>query len=352
MQKKITSEKATTKTLTKTKTKQFPPMPLVDGVKLKGYGTVKDACISYYEAGRMERSVLVSVLDKDTLVDDDDITLVTQLTSSRTEKLCNLVKRWPGPISVSVYVEQTTTALLFRAKMKALLAPRKNIALHLVSEEGDFYPVNFLRNVALERIETKYVFLTDVDFEPMPRLDERLKEYISKGYLQGKNVLVVAAFEALYEKFTFPEDKADLLKMWKKKQTIRPFHFKMEKGKEVASAPHKPTFYSHWEKATRPYYAAWDDYYEPYIVMEKALMPKYWPVFVGRFYNKASHLAELFAMGFNFIVLPDVFTLHTTHQRIPDTVLEYRCGQRENVRFRIYLMHKYGLKLPIKINAL
>lgn len=38
MQKKITSEKATTKTLTKTKTKQFPPMPLVDGVKLKGYG--------------------------------------------------------------------------------------------------------------------------------------------------------------------------------------------------------------------------------------------------------------------------------------------------------------------------
>ena len=56
----------------------------------------------------------------------------------------------------------------------------------------DFFPVNFLRNVALENAETKYVFLTDIDFEPMPKLDIRLQDYILKGYLQGKTVCVCA----------------------------------------------------------------------------------------------------------------------------------------------------------------
>lgn len=30
-----------------------------------------------------------------------------------------------------------------------------------------FYPVNFLRNVAISRVSTAYVFLTDIDFLPM-----------------------------------------------------------------------------------------------------------------------------------------------------------------------------------------
>ena len=48
--------------------------------------------------------------------------------------------------------------------------------------------MNFLRNVALEHAKTKYIFLSDVDFEPMPRLEGHLKRYISDGYLQGKTV--------------------------------------------------------------------------------------------------------------------------------------------------------------------
>ena len=62
----------------------------------------------------------------------------------------------------------------------------------------DFFPVNFLRNVALENVETKYVFLTDIDFEPMPKLDIRLQDYISKGYLQGRTVCVFMLFNVFY----------------------------------------------------------------------------------------------------------------------------------------------------------
>ena len=48
--------------------------------------------------------------------------------------------------------------------------------------------MNFLRNVALRNAQTKYVFLLDVDFEPMPELDVRLLEYIKLGYLTRNQV--------------------------------------------------------------------------------------------------------------------------------------------------------------------
>ncbi|KAI0214349.1 hypothetical protein LSAT2_000556 [Lamellibrachia satsuma] len=332
-------------------TKTLPSMPAVDNSKLEGYRRVKDECVEYNKAGRMNRTVLHDVLGKETLVNDDDITLVTQMTSSRSDKLYHITIQWSGPISVTVYMEKSINLASFMKEMQALLAPRKNIALHIVRAEGKIFPVNFLRNVALENAETKYVFLSDIDFEPMPGLDTHLKHYISKGYLQGKTALVVPAFEALSANITFPKNKTDVLKLWKKEKTIIPFHFTIDKGREVTNAGHKATSYPQWVKAVKPYYANWEELYEPYVVVEKALTPKYWPYFSSRYYDKASQLAELFAMGFSFVVLPDVYIVHTPHKLSPRTNVDYRCAQRENTRFKIYLIDKYKWKVPVHINA-
>ncbi|KAK2177256.1 hypothetical protein NP493_610g01002 [Ridgeia piscesae] len=78
--------------------------------------------------------------------------------------------------------------IIVKGRNETKLSKRNNIALHLVGESGTFFPVNFLRNVALDHAKTKYIFLSDVDFEPMPRLEGHLKRYISEGYLQGKTV--------------------------------------------------------------------------------------------------------------------------------------------------------------------
>lgn len=32
----------------------------------------------------------------------------------------------------------------------------------------EFYPVNYLRNIALEHVRTPFVFLNDIDFVPVP----------------------------------------------------------------------------------------------------------------------------------------------------------------------------------------
>lgn len=49
----------------------------------------------------------------------------------------------------------------------------------------DFYPVNLLRNVGLEQVNTPYVFLTDIDFLPMYGLYTYLKKYIQSQDLES-----------------------------------------------------------------------------------------------------------------------------------------------------------------------
>ncbi|KAK2178031.1 hypothetical protein NP493_565g02024 [Ridgeia piscesae] len=136
----------------------------------------------------MQRTVHLHVMGRDELYRFNDITLVTQMTSERHDKLYRLAVRWTGPISVSIYLNRTSSLNAYTKKLKELLAPRKNIAIHIVKESGEFFPVNFLRNIALDNAATKYVFLTDIDFEPMPQLDIRLQEYIDKGYIKEHTV--------------------------------------------------------------------------------------------------------------------------------------------------------------------
>ena len=57
---------------------------------------VKDDCIDYYKAGRMQRTVHLHTLGRDDLYRFNDITLVTQMTSERHDKLKHLAIRWSG----------------------------------------------------------------------------------------------------------------------------------------------------------------------------------------------------------------------------------------------------------------
>ena len=46
------------------------------------------------------------------------------------------------------------------------LTSRCNVGYHVAYKEGNLYPINALRNLALEQAATDYVFLTDIDFLP------------------------------------------------------------------------------------------------------------------------------------------------------------------------------------------
>uniref|UniRef100_A0A1I8FA84 Uncharacterized protein n=1 Tax=Macrostomum lignano TaxID=282301 RepID=A0A1I8FA84_9PLAT len=84
-----------------------------------------------------------------------DVTLVSQLSLDRVQLLESLSRHWAGPISLCIYVTDAEAHQLATfVESSQVLRHRRNIAYHLLMKEGQFYPVNRLRNVAMENAVT------------------------------------------------------------------------------------------------------------------------------------------------------------------------------------------------------
>ncbi|KFO18430.1 Glycosyltransferase-like protein LARGE1 [Fukomys damarensis] len=113
--------------------------------------------------------------------DGTDVTLVAQLSMDRLQMLEAICKHWEGPISLALYLSDAEAQQFLRyAQGSEVLMGRHNVGYHIVYKEGQFYPVNLLRNVAMKHTSTPYMFLSDIDFLPMYGLYEYLR-----GEMQG-----------------------------------------------------------------------------------------------------------------------------------------------------------------------
>lgn len=239
--------------------------------------------------------------------DDTDITLVAQLSMDRLQMLEAICKHWEGPISLALYMSDAEAQQFLRyAQASEVLKNRKNVGYHIVYKEGQFYPVNLVRNVALKNANTPYVFLTDVDFLPMYGLYEYLRRSVVQlDMAHTKKALVVPAFETLRYRLSFPKSKAELLSMLDI-GTLYTFRY------HVWPKGHAPTNYAKWRTATTPYKVEWESDFEPYVVVRKDC-PEYDQRFVGFGWNKVSHIIELDAQEYDLMVLPNAFMIHMPH---------------------------------------
>uniref|UniRef100_A0A3B5MHC0 LARGE xylosyl- and glucuronyltransferase 1 n=1 Tax=Xiphophorus couchianus TaxID=32473 RepID=A0A3B5MHC0_9TELE len=145
--------------------------------------------------------------------DQSDVTLVAQLSMDRLQMLEAICKHWEGPISLALYLSDAEAQQFLRyAQGSEVLMGRGNVGYHVVYKEGQFYPVNLLRNVAMQQVNTNYMFLSDIDFLPMYGLYEYLrKSVVQLDMANNKKALVVPAFETLRYRLSFPKSKAELL---------------------------------------------------------------------------------------------------------------------------------------------
>ena len=242
--------------------------------------------------------------------DQFDVTLVTQLTYDRLSIFFQLLNHWKGPVSATLYCtdyEAWQLTEIFR-QAESDLQKRKNIAIHVVLKSGEQFPVNYLRNVALLASSTPFVFLSDCDF----LTSNNLYPYLMKAAatLQGpgakKRAMIVPAFESLVYDFKFPTTKLHLLEQCKK-GNFQIFHKNWFSG-------HGPTNYNKWSVTRYPYVVKWADYFEPYILVDRNV-PQYSEQFYGYGYNKASHIMEVKARGYEFVVLPGGFVIHSPHTK-------------------------------------
>ncbi|XP_039326552.1 xylosyl- and glucuronyltransferase LARGE2 isoform X1 [Saimiri boliviensis] len=237
-----------------------------------------------------------------------DVTLVAQLSMDRLQMLEALCRHWPGPMSLALYLTDAEAQQFLRfVEASPVLSARQDVAYHVVYREGPLYPVNQLRNVALAQALTPYVFLSDIDFLPAYSLYDYLRASIEQLGLgsRRKAALVVPAFETLHYHFSFPRSKVELLALLDAGAVYTFRYHEWPRG-------HAPTDYARWREAQAPYGVQWVADYEPYVVVPRDC-PRYDPRFVGFGWNKVAHIVELDAQEYEFLVLPEAFTIHLPH---------------------------------------
>ncbi|KAG6544442.1 hypothetical protein Mapa_014080 [Marchantia paleacea] len=233
---------------------------------------------------------------------DRDITLVTQTSADRLMAVERTAKTWTGEMVVAVHVmARNETENVYKKlsglhrRIEALGRCRLNI--YFAMEDGfespeeaakALYPVNAMRNIALQMVTTKLVFLLDADFVPNPGLHESLTEdeqtyqEILNRTIEQRQLLITPAFEADVSSsnnsqspsLEIPTTKADLLRGWRN-ASIDCFH--------CARAPncHMSTnFERYFDPATiSPYAVKYRELFEPYFIAAKDFIPR----FDGRF---------------------------------------------------------------------
>jgi len=257
-------------------------------------------------------------------LEEGDVTLVAQLSMDRLHMVETLCSQWKGPMSLSLYLSDAEADQFVKfAHNSEVLKLRTNVGFHLVYKEGDFYPINYLRNVALKFAKTDNVFLSDIDFVPgtdaYPMLKKAASHLLTSQ--QSKRALVVPAFETQrYRLDDFPRSKADVIRLLDEGTLFTFRYHEWTRG-------HDATNYGKWRTATTPYKIQWEADFEPYVLLPRDLVPAYDLRFVGFGWNKVSHIMELAYRGTEFVVLPNVFIVHIPHAPSLD-IAKYRSSEQ------------------------
>jgi len=139
-------------------------------------------------------------------VKDVSFTLVTQVSEDRLWLITQHCQRWaPGHISVAVFTNQTVETLwkefsILETRYGRCLPDQLSISVLPSENYGrDNYPVNKLRNLALQQVKTSHIMYVDSDFFVSPNLlsvlnNNTIREKFARD---PKLALVVPALQIL-----------------------------------------------------------------------------------------------------------------------------------------------------------
>mmetsp|Transcript_22368 Transcript_22368/g.66296 ORF Transcript_22368/g.66296 Transcript_22368/m.66296 type:complete len:650 (-) Transcript_22368:65-2014(-) len=250
----------------------------------------------------------------------DEVCLATQMAFDKRERLVKLATAWGGVVSVSVLLSLTEIEGLVRFVRNNHMAFSYTFFHVVIHEQYEFYPINIMRNVATDAVETDFIFTVDLDFMPSLAAHNVIHSYTShplwgNQIRNSRNAWIIPAFEYTVSDMSdsdlfgsLPLTKAELVRS---KDAI-PFHINwFFKG-------HRPTDFDRWYKTDEPYEVRYEQGFEPYVVLctrGHNFLPRYWEGFKGYKVNKRSWIEELNRAGWGFYVLPgEAFVIHMHHE--------------------------------------
>lgn len=265
-----------------------------------------------------------------------DVTVVTQCSANHLHHLIELSDRWKGPVSVAVFTFDDDFAHAVDAILHYHFCSDsvfKYVTFHLVfpisrtprdlgtaakaaesrlscaqppaaagksrpftnyAIEGIEYPHNVLRNLAVNYVQTRYVFVVDVDMVPSEDLRLQFQKLLarleSENRTSSKIAYVVPSFE-VKEGVAVPSTKGALLKDWSL-WSARPFY------SELCAKCQRPTDFQRWRDLPRSeglriaYTKQWEDPWEPFYIT-RASLPLYDERFKQYGFNRISQVSGL-----------------------------------------------------------
>ncbi|KAM9967169.1 hypothetical protein ACTFIR_007408 [Dictyostelium discoideum] len=93
-----------------------------------------------------------------------DISIITQFTVDRFDRIAMMADKWRAPISAAVYITSFKDIDEVFKLVRNSFAVTEFVDLHFLFANKTRYPVNNLRNLALRNARTEWCLLLDVDF--------------------------------------------------------------------------------------------------------------------------------------------------------------------------------------------
>lgn len=302
-----------------------------------------------------------------------DITLVTQLSIDRLSALEVQCSLWSGVITASVYVPAVGTRIVSSNKKIANRTPsvllnymeefhaaqeasgRCKLDLLYIYEEVPsielvgLYPVNAMRNRALQAAKTDIVLLLDADFVPNRDLSDEIQapenyEILHKAVTGGGQAIVLPAFEVIeQENVTDDESNNFVYKAIESKDAVREMLYNERiRGFHMDGFVngHRSTDFQRWLNAAVAYPVQYEEGYEPYVIASRKAVPWYDERFKGYRKNKVVHLMHMHSLGISFVVTPRGWVVHRPHREAPTWKVTKQTG---------YWKHLRGLYEQVKV---
>jgi Glycosyl-transferase for dystroglycan len=248
----------------------------------------------------------------------DDVTLVTQLTLSKANVLAKALTFWTSFSSVVFYVYDANEA----GAARDFSCDKCTVTVVQGGTRKQAYPINMLRQIALEMARTELVFTLDTDFFPSAGIVDVIQQHLPRRLI-GK-VLVVPAFEFRVN-YTGRAPRFTDMRGLLDGRKVAVFHSKF--------GGHKDTKSDLWLKSKNMYCLnTTKGSYEPYVIVNRtnAGFPSYNVAYVDRGMNKIMWIRALKRAKFRFCVLPEVFLIHTWELHPKHMPFKRKYGENEN----------------------
>jgi hypothetical protein len=295
---------------------------------------------------------------------DARVSIVTQLSIDRLPRLAELAAAWGGPVSAALYIGfrgslESELALLHSQwnESKSVNGPLSTfVDIHIVyhtSTSAWFatgaghginpYPVNLLRQFAMDRARTDHVLYLEGDMlTPLNGHDQVVATWGIMSKMAAAATRPIAFVLPMYSQDRHCAlSKVHLLTQlgWKNSTVTR-------EGDKYRS--HRQLGYSAWENTTTTFLGytgngtSMPGGQEPYFIAPKQGLPEYDVLFAGMLGDKVGQLSDM-SHGYDFYLHPTLFALDRDSSGLGDGWIAEGPSWRQGF---VHAMHTWTVAVP------